>query len=53
MKEFLSQGTLPWQPIFLGFIGIYPQNWARVPFGRRRRTTRSATAALDAGEPIN
>jgi len=47
------QGTLPWQPIFVGFIGFYPQNWVRVTFGRWRQTTRSASAALDAGKQIN
>jgi len=44
---------LPWQSIYVGFVGFYPQNWVRVPFGRWRRTTRSASAAHDAGEPIN
>jgi len=42
----ISQGTLPRQPIFVGFIGFYPQNWVRVTFGRWRR-------ALDVGKPIN
>jgi len=50
---FICEGTLPWQSIYVGFVGFYPQNWVRVPFGRRRRTTRSASAAHDAGEPIN
>jgi len=49
----VPQGTLPWQPIFVGFIGFYPQNWVRVSIGSRLRTTRSASAALDAGEPTN
>ena len=50
---FICEGTLPWQSIYVGFVGFYPQNWVRVPFGRWRRTTRSASAAQDAGEPIN
>ena len=27
------QGTLPWQPIFVGFIGFYPQNSVQVASG--------------------
>ena len=39
----IPEWTLPWQPIFVGFIGLYPlQNWVRVVFGRWRHTTRSA-----------
>jgi len=49
---FICEGTLPWQSIYVGYIGFYPQNWVRVPFGRWRRTTRSASAVLDAGEAI-
>jgi len=35
------------------FYGPYAQNQVHVTFGRRRCTTRSASAALEAGEPIN
>jgi len=31
---------------FVGFIGFYQQSWVCVAFGRWRRTTRSAIAAL-------
>jgi len=41
------------EPISVGFVGFYTQNSVRVPFGRWRRTTRSSSAALDAGEPNN
>ena len=27
-------GTSPWQPIFLAFIGFFPQKWVRVPFAQ-------------------
>jgi len=52
---FILQETLPWywQLIFVGFIGFYPQNCVRVTFGRWRRMTRSAIAALAVGELIN
>jgi len=49
----ISQQTLPCQPIFVGLVGFCPQNWVRAAFGRWRRTTRSASAVLDAGKPIN
>jgi len=49
----IPQGTLPWQPIFVGFIGFCPLNWVRVQFGSCWRTIRSASAALDEGKPIN
>jgi len=42
-----------WQTIFVGFVGFCQENWVCVPFGRWRHTTRSASAALDAGKPIN
>ena len=32
---------------------FYPQNWVHVPFCTWRRTTRSASAALAAGKPVN
>jgi len=35
-----SRGTLPWQPIFVGFIGLYPHTWVRVAFARWRRVTK-------------
>jgi len=50
---WIPQRTLPWQPIFVRFIGFYPHNLVRVPFSRWRRTTRSASAALYAGKPIS
>ena len=25
----IPQGTLPWQVIYVRFIGFYPQNWVR------------------------
>jgi len=53
VSHSIPQGTLPWQQIFVCFIGSYPQNKVRVTFGRWRHTTRSASAALNAGEPIN
>jgi len=49
----IPQGTLPWQPILWTKSRPNPQNWVRVRFGRWRRTTRIASAALDAGEPVN
>jgi len=49
----INRGTLAWQPIFVGFVGFYPYNGVSVLFARWLRTTRSASAALDAGEPIN
>ena len=45
------QGTLPWQPTFVGYIGFCVQNWVRVALGRWLCTTRSASAALNAGNP--
>jgi len=47
----ISQGTLPWQPTDVGYIGFCVQNWVRVALGRWRRATRSASAALNAGNP--
>jgi len=35
------------------FCGPNPQSWFHVRFARWRRTTRSASAALNAGEPVN
>ena len=51
----IPQGTLPWQVIYVRFIGFYPQNWVRgfARHGRWSRTTRNASDALDAGKPIN
>ena len=43
----MAVGTLPWQPIFVGFIGLigfYPQNRFRMSYDRWRQTTRSASA---------
>jgi len=49
----MPQMTLPWQPIFVDFIDFY----YRIGFARHsvdgRRTTRSASAALDVSERIN
>ena len=36
--------------LFFGFIGFYTRNWVRIRFGRWRRTTRRASASLDAGK---
>jgi len=49
----INRGTLAWQPILVGFVGFYPYNGVSVLFARWLRTTRSASAALDAGKPIN
>ena len=60
----ITPGTLPWQPILWSKSRPNAQNWVRLRFARWRRTTRSASAALDAckpkltdwmdaGEPIN
>jgi len=50
----IPRGTLPWQPIFVSFYRLLSSELGvRMTFGRWRRTTRSASAALDAGKPIN
>ena len=60
----ITQGTLPWQPILWSKSRPNAKTCVRLRFARWRRTTRSASAALDAckpkltdwmdaGEPIN
>ena len=39
--------------IFIVSLNHYPQNWVREPFGRWRLSTKSASAALNADDPIN
>jgi len=45
----IPQGTLPWQLIYVRFIGFYPQNWVR-GFARHSVDGR---VQQDAGKPIN
>ena len=40
---------MPLQPILWSQSRTNPQNWVRMPVDRWRRTTRSASAVLDAG----
>jgi len=53
VSSSIPRGMLPGQPIFVGFLHLYPHNSVLMRAVLWWRMTGSASAVLDAGKPIN